>query len=122
MSSIFRRPLLLSSLTVAAWLFSSNCLADEWIVGLKPVQVVSGADSGGQYVQLIVAQTVNNPAGCVNSDTYVTRTFTSEALSVALAAITTGKVINIFIRSTQGACDPSLKRPLFSAIAIGNGN
>ena len=118
MRSNRRRVFWLPSLTAAACFLSSTCLADVWIDDLTPVQVVTGTDSIGQYVQLIVRQTVNNPAGCLNAESYISRTLPEATLAVALAAITTGRFIKIYLKTAAGACDPSFFRPAFTAVGV----
>jgi len=97
-------------------LFSTACLADTWIQNLTPVQVVTGSDANGQYVQLLVSQTPSNPAGCANADSYVSRTLPPSTLAIALSAFTTGNSLRIFLLA--GSCDALLARPTFTLLGI----
>jgi len=108
----------------ATWLFmmaapllsSVSMAADSWIEGLTLLQVITGADSNGQYVQLVVSQPVSNPAACGNQDTYVSRTIPHETLELALNAINTHRSLRLLVRSF--GCDVTLDRPLFTSIGV----
>jgi hypothetical protein len=94
------------------------CAADSWIQELTVTQIITNTDSSGQYTQLFVSQAISNPAGCLNADTYVSRTLSSSTLAILLSAYSIGKSARILVSSST--CDPVLLRPLFTAVGIQN--
>jgi hypothetical protein len=94
----------------------STCFADTWVQNLTPLQVITSTDASGQYIQLIVSQTVSNPASCLNGDSYISRTLPSSTLAMILSAIGMGKSVRIYLAS--GSCDSLLLRPTFKDVGI----
>jgi len=101
-------------LTAGCWLSSATLAQSAWITDLTPLQVITGIDAKGQYVQLLVAQSISTGWGCENSDSYVTRTLPDDAVALALAALGLGKSLRIYVTS----CDPLLGRPTFTLVGI----
>ena len=93
------------------------CLADQWVMDLTPAQVITGpTGSTGQYVQLLVAVPVLNPAGCPTTDSYISEWQPSSTLATLLSALAAGKLVRIYISST--ACDPWNGRPSFTVVGV----
>jgi|KBSSwiStaDraftv2_1062776.scaffolds.fasta_scaffold07904_3 hypothetical protein len=103
------------TLAVGCWL-SSACLAQSaWVTNLVPVQVITGNDASGQYVQLITTPTPSASWGCQNSDSFVTRTLPRDTVAMALTALALGKSLRLFVKTT---CDAILGRPTFTVVGI----
>jgi len=94
------------------------CVADSWIGGLTLTQVITSNDSNGQYVQLLVSQSISNPAGCGPVDSYISRTLPTSTLATVLTAYSLGKSVRIFLISST--CDSPTGRPLFTGVGIQN--
>lgn len=75
---------------------SNASRADQWVMPVTPTPVVTG-DSGGQFLQLFVAESIVNPASCSNADTYVLRdpVIINSATATALAAAVAGRQLRI---------------------------
>lgn len=70
--------------------------------------------TGGELVQFIPVGTVNNPAGCPNSDGYVGRTNVKGTLALLMSAWMANKKVHVLVSTTS--CDSSTGRPLFTDV------
>jgi len=86
-----------------------------WVVGQTLLQVGSG-DAGGEYTWFQTAGTVDNPAGCGNTDIYIVRTLPKNALAILLAGKLSGSPIRLFVHDTL--CDSYTGRPLVKEVAL----
>jgi hypothetical protein len=89
--------------------------ADQWVMPVTPTQVVSG-NNGGLYIQILTSEAIVNPGGC-QMDSYIVRdpALTSSAAAIALAALTAGRQLRLYVLST---CDGPTGRPLVSSLGM----
>lgn len=110
-----RKSIRIASASLASLALSAQAIAAQWVTSITATQVISG-NSGGEYVQLLVASTIVNPAACATSDSYIIRdpAIVKNALAIGLTAIAAGRQIRVYV---SDSCDAPTGRPL--AISIG---
>ena len=78
-------------------------LADTWTSAVTPTHVQSQDVGGTLVIYIATSQTVVNPASCADTDEYGTNdtVVTHEVLAEALAALSSGEQIQLYLSSSQ---------------------
>ena len=71
----------------------------------------------GEYLQLLISNTVLNLRSCPSGETYVLRdpAIIQSAIAIALTAVASGRQIRVYVTDS---CDAPTARPLVSAIGL----
>jgi len=96
--------------------FSAHAYAAQWETNITVTQAIVGNYSG-EYLQLLISNTVLNLRSCPSGETYVLRdpAIIQSAIAIALTAVASGRQIRVYVTDS---CDAPTARPLVSAIGL----